>query len=87
MVATNSRNQQVLDRFLNPVRDILSIKADYEGLMHFELSNANGQLLRSGDLNFSAGTKNVFNDSTASYFDTIPTRGMTLAAFNGMGLV
>jgi len=51
---TNSLAFRVV-AFPNPVRDILSIKADFEGLMHFELSNANGQLLKAGDLNFNGG--------------------------------
>lgn len=40
----------------NPVREILNLKTDFEGQMHFELSNANGQLLKAGELNFSGNT-------------------------------
>ena len=45
--------------FPNPVRDMLRIKADFEGAMYFELSNANGQSVRKGDMNFSGGTATI----------------------------
>lgn len=45
--------------FPNPVREILTIKGDFEGSMFFELANANGQLVRDGNINFVGGAANL----------------------------
>ncbi|MEZ4926973.1 MAG: MopE-related protein [Saprospiraceae bacterium] len=43
----------------NPVHDVLNIQADFEGPMSMELSNANGSLIRSGEVLFSQGTARI----------------------------
>lgn len=39
----------------NPVHDLLTIQAEYEGEMHFQISGLRGKMLREGNLQFTGG--------------------------------
>jgi hypothetical protein len=53
---SGTRNPLLLARaFPNPVQDILRIEADVEGVLYYEVANARGQRVESGEATFSRG--------------------------------